>query len=150
MLRYYFADVSENVYARFFLNTVAGLTFFIFCYSIVVTKGRTINIFFLLPAAYILLTTKKKIREGFLKSIALNKIIALEIIIFSLFSFCWYRWLNTNNFSVVTIPHGDYIFYSSVTEYLNLFGRENIYLDYVYAAQTNVSPYHYYELWIGS
>ena len=149
-IRGVFGFNNRNDVTRFFFNSLTGLTFFVFVYSLMRTHAATINIFLVIPLAYMFISrdNTQKFPLKVFGSLMLSKKTITELFIFSLIAFTWNFAFNTDMFLEVNIPHGDYIFYANIAEHLNLFGVENSLLDYVYAPETLPTPYHYYEIWI--
>src|SRR5207249_2410635 len=119
-----------------FGKLVTGITLFVFIFSIYFTKGKTVNLGFLILFSSFLFeykSNRKKIISNSIYSIGYfrNYVrIFAELVIVSLvlFGFKFYMIYSTSGIPV--LPHGDYIVYANLSDFLKETGNENIANDY--------------------
>jgi hypothetical protein len=139
-----------------FINIATGLTASIILLSLFVTVGKTVNLLAIYVAIFFLWTLKKSLdRSEKSTPHRLNWSLIFELLIYgtaiySLFALQIIR--NSNWASVLQAPHLiDWGLYSVNVQTILQTGQENTYnvhnlLDRSYHG---VTPYHYFELWIG-
>jgi hypothetical protein len=145
-----------NLHTDTFGKLVTGIIVFVFAVSIYFTKGKTVNLGFLILFFGFLLEynkNRKKIdstgsyqRRNFRDYAG----IITELVVVSLLLFGFKFYLIYSNSNIPVLPHGDYIVYSNLSDFLKETGKENITNDYIFTKDNGVSPYHYFELWLNA
>ena len=137
--------VPLSTYGRVFWYFFAGLFLLISVYSIVVTTGRTVNIFILPLLYYILKGVNNSEQETIKLSPENNRLPWLEVAFVSLLSV-----VILHLFPESEYKQADSFFYLKIAESLNATGQENIshYNNVYNSAFHGMEPYHYFEMWI--
>ncbi len=136
---------SSPVYERLFLHFLAGLLVVISIYSIVVTKGRTVNVL-MLPIIYFLLRN-----PDVDNAVVSEKPQTSRWVIFGETVFiCLLSVLILNLFPESEYKQADSFFYLKIAENLNETGQENIshYYNQYNVTFHGMEPYHHFEIWI--
>ena len=136
----------SSVYARLFYQFLAGLFVTISLYSIIVTRGITINIL-ILPLLYFLFWSGTKTRlvatVHQLPHIGLKHYLEMAAVAFL-------SLMILHAFPVNGYKQADGFFYLKIAEGMNASGQENIshYFNLYNKDFHGVEPYHYFEIWI--
>lgn len=148
--------ITDRFFAELFFSAFIGMTAWIALYAIIKSGGRTINILWILPAAYFLYQyrpTQDTVRKPFLGF----EITAHHIGVLLLGTLLCYGWEAYFFFwpggaMKYHIPYGDNIYYACVITGLLQTGQENAFsLDNLLLNSESVLlPYHYYELWLAA
>lgn len=141
-------EVSSSLQQVFKL--IIGFFISVIGYSITISKGHTINIFFipvLMSCVFYYFRTHKTIR--FKWAINRNRIkeilsILSVVNIIYVLNFLYIYDFNNNN---LRIHNPDFIYYAKIAQYLGKTGLESFILSPHAKA---IIPYHYFELWITS
>jgi hypothetical protein len=147
----------EKKFFRLFLELVSGLLFTVVLYSIIITKFLTVNDLFIIPFLYhIFLAGRRKIvvpnGRVFLNIFQnLHKdILTLFLIGLPFFLFETFLIYNQSGYK---LPNNDYFYYASLSDALNTFKRENVFLslnEFFPDQYKCLVPYHYFELWLNA
>ncbi|WP_448520451.1 hypothetical protein [Rhodoflexus sp.] len=146
--------ITDRFFSELFFSAFIGMTVWIALYAIIKSGGRTINILWLLPAAYFLYQYWPKqdtIRKPFLGfEITGNHIGAL--LLGTLLCYGWeaYFFFWPGGPMKYHIPFGDSVFYTRVISSLVTTGIESAWgIDMkLSGAYEGITLYHYYELWL--
>ncbi|RHJ94193.1 hypothetical protein [Parabacteroides bouchesdurhonensis] len=139
-----------------FMNCFVGLNFCVALFSLICTRGITVNWFIVIIAFLYYFQTRKQSNYTSLSTNAgintrglLYYIIVFIFFTLSLYSFYYFFSYSaeTNSFRPIEI---DNYFHAQLSEYLKR-GYENTYFTLNLTGDANVlSPYHYYEIWLSS
>jgi hypothetical protein len=136
----------QNPFERIFWYLFIGLLQTISVYAIVVTGFQTI----LLPVPFLLLLFIYKKEPRFEPAKAkVSKSTLLTFVVTTIFVYLFYylqAFISWDD-AYVRFASGDHTFYARVAEYLNITGKENSALEYLYADRFTVTPYHYGDIW---
>jgi len=138
-------SIEESIFG-FFVHQLTTLTLLITLFAVLITKGKTLFILFLLLFIYLFL--KKKILFVIPKKTtkSIVKYIALLIPILSIQFLLQFDLTNLTPF----LPSADVLAYASYASSMVQFGVENKYeaLNHLYPEIfSGIGPYHYYEIW---
>ena len=145
----------QNLYLLLFCKWILGVTFIILVVSIVYSKGRTINLFFILLFLFYLLEqyfiTKKFPKNSigsFNSRIDYKFIFGLLIIIIPVFVWRSSLILQFDEFPIKNLLV-DNSYYAEISKCLVQTGYENTFVisNLISKSYHYSTPYHYYELW---
>lgn len=147
---------SNNPYGELFYSFFSGLIVFATVFSLVATKGRTINIIFIFSGSILLFkyfTKSGSIRSGLLqRAFQFLKrnwiVVVLSTFIFYTYEAVWL--LKSGNFNFI-LPFVDYVDMYNISQIITQTGQENnkfLISNYYFDAFHGISPYHYFELWL--
>jgi hypothetical protein len=142
---------KKTPYYNNFVSQIVGATILVVSGAIYFTTGKTVMLAFLIFPIYTLFTKnyeliyfkRSKFKNYFqINSILLNLLILITLVVgVKLYFYGIYG-------NYLVIPHTDYGTYAKITNYLEHYGIENNYLEYIYPDKFGVRPYHYYEIWL--
>jgi len=142
-------------YADLFKHTVTGLLCWITLYSVVVTKGITVNSILILLAAPFLVKrfkggSKLNLRISFGKKESRGLImLAFALLLLTGIQFLRYDFFNTHllNYSL-----DDYFYYSFIAEKMRILGIEgkDFHMTSLFDPAHYRYPYHYFDLWMNA
>ncbi|GHT22612.1 hypothetical protein AGMMS4957_13050 [Bacteroidia bacterium] len=149
-----FVKIKEPVSAFSILTcSVLGLTFIVTIYSLIMTKGLTVNwMLVALALLYVYYYRKNGKTSAVVSHIqphstSVWKYVCILLTINALF-FCYFMSL------IIDFGHGmfqkyhfDFDYYAKLSQYLNLGYENGYYLVYNFAKYIPPTPYHYFELW---
>ena len=146
--------ITDRFFSELFFSAFIGMTAWIALYAIIKSGGRTINILWVLPAAYFLYqywSKKDTVRNSFLGfEITGNHIGAL--LLGTLLCYGWeaYFFFWPGGPMKYHIPFWDSVFYTRVISSLVTTGIESTWgVDMkLSGAYEGITLYHYYELWL--
>jgi hypothetical protein len=156
IIRSYFFKIKNPVSAFSILcNSVVGLIFVTTIYSIVMTKGSTVNwlvvVLFIIFIFYRAHRKKIKKTEDNISSYRLPvwKYIIIILSINIVF-FCYFVYRITDFNQGMFQPYfEDFNYYAKLSQYLTL-GYENRFFSFNFVSDINTQPYHYFEIWINA
>jgi hypothetical protein len=148
---------ASNAHINLFSKLAIGVILFVFLYSVIVTKGKTIylefiiigtGMLYLLKKENLFLNKKQDIKLFFQIDKKQGLRLLLETIIVAAGWFLWQQLFCRN--IPYAVPGQDVAYYSKVAEYLNMTGNENAFTTYnLFDSKYNAtSPYHYFEIWL--
>ena len=158
ILFYFFRNYFSlnGTYLNCFAKIIFGLVVFITFYSIIITRGITVNLCFLLIFAMLFYEIKKNRVPSHLSLHTKDIFKWKNIFEFLIIAFLLCGWesiflLNNHPFPFV-MPHFDHTDYSTISQFLNLTGEENAFRESnIYdGAFKGLIPYHYFELWLNA
>ena len=146
----------ESPSVHLFINIAAGITVSITLLSLFVTSGRTVNLL-VLYVVIVFLWTLKKSPFGSEKSVTrhLTKALFVELLIYgtAIYSLFALEIIRRSDWSsILQAQHLiDWGLYSVDVQTILQTGQENTYNvhSFLDAAYRGITPYHYFELWIG-
>ncbi len=146
----------ESPSVHLFINIAAGITVSITLLSLFVTSGRTVNLL-VLYVVIVFLWTLKKSSFGLENSLTrhLTKALFVELLIYgtAIYSLFALEIIRRNDWSsILQASHLiDWGLYSVDVQTMLQTGQENTYNvhSFLDAAYRGITPYHYFELWIG-
>ncbi|WP_143813374.1 hypothetical protein [Parabacteroides provencensis] len=150
LLKYYCFKIKEPISAFSILTcSVLGLSGIITIYSIVITKGLTVNWVLLFLFIIYWFFYKKgyvsiRVKKTYTSSWGIYSVIICSINI-PFFLFFMYRIIDFENGLFVPFSY-DLDYYAKVSQFLGK-GYENGLLEYNFFKYIAPSPYHYFELW---
>lgn len=143
----------ESPFLHLFINIATGITVATTFFSLFITAGKTINLL-TIYVVILFLWTLKKSSFSFPKNAATHFPI-LELLIYgtAIYSLFALEIIRRNDWSSVLQPAHliDWGLYSVDVQTMLLAGQENTYNvhNFLDAAYHGMTPYHYFELWIG-
>ncbi len=147
----------ESPSIHLFINIAAGITVSITLFSLFVTSARTVNLL-VLYVAIVFLWTLKKSPFGVEKNIPLHltKALIVELLIYgtAIYSLFALEIIRKSDWSsILQASHLiDWGLYSVDVQTMLQTGQENTYNvhSFLDTAYRGITPYHYFELWIGA
>jgi hypothetical protein len=149
--------ITDRFFAELFFSAFIGMTTWIALYAIIKSGGRTINMLWILPAAYFLYQyrpTRDTIRKPFLGfEITAHHVGA--VLLGTLLCYGWeaYFFFWPGGPMKYHIPFWDSTFYTRVISALVTTGRESAWgidMELSGGAYEGITLYHYYELWLNA
>lgn len=146
----------SDLYTKTFAKIVIGLIIFVMITSIYFTNGITVSWgFVIIAAAWLILyfnTEKERIIPEILTKhnskvymVSFSEILLVSLIMFTVnFSIIY------NSSGMPNMPSLDNATYAYLTKFLVETGKENATHNFLYATDTGVSAYHYFELWLNA
>lgn len=140
-------------FLHLFINIVTGITVAITFFSLFITSGRTVNLLIIYVAILFLWTLKKSsfsLAENTAKRLPILELLIYGTAIYSLFALEITRRGDWS--SILQSSHLiDWGLYSVDVQTIMQTGQENTYNvhSFLDAAYHGMTPYHYFELWIG-
>jgi len=161
IVTYFLVPGSDKKNETFIAKLISGLIIFVLIYSVIRSKGNTVNIILIVPLSFFLyylrsniLDKRKKNLRGFMLSIR-NEISLIGLTLF--YCLLWYIWqfslyINIFGKEIVYAPFGDSIFYTDIITSLKNNGAENISTikNLLFNTGLERTPYHYFELWVSA
>ena len=140
-----FSDLNSGAIVNFFI----GITLSIIIYSIIITKGITINLLLLLSLGFIYFEQKKHITKtinvNFKKH--LNVLVEIPVVILLFYIPVILSVINSDSYPYLPVSR-DMVFYSQISSFISDFGIESSKIDWrINPDETGMNPYHYFELW---
>jgi hypothetical protein len=153
LIKRYLFGTKDDVSALSILTcSVLGITSVVTVYSIVSTKGITVNWILLLLLLIYRVSMKKE-------TAVINNIqpysspvwkYLLTVCIINAIFFCYFICRITDfEHGMFQIYYGDFNYYAKLSQYLNL-GYENLQFEYNFFKSVAPQPYHYFEIWINA
>jgi hypothetical protein len=135
----------HNQLEQGFWYLFVGLLQAVSVYALIKTGLQTI----LLPVPFLLLFLIAKIKPRVKHSIPLSRgAVALFLgATIAVFLVYYLQAFVSRDEALLRFASGDHSFYARVAEYLNVKGKENSTLEYIYPARFTVTPYHYGDIW---
>lgn len=142
----------DGLFTRLFFYELIGLCLVSLVSALYFTRGKTILLGMLAWGIIFLLYRKSLCTKVDIKAEKVNLslgsiacVISAGIIIYTIFF--------NSIASVYDIPRvfgGDILFYSKLSSFIKRTGIETSVIDYLYAAEAGLSPYHYFEIWLNA
>ncbi|HMG66192.1 MAG TPA: hypothetical protein VK588_00855 [Chitinophagaceae bacterium] len=139
-----FVFTRPESFSEIFYYSWIGFFTIISVFAIIITAGRTI----LLPVPFLIFLITLKIdfkgkdsNSFYSRNLYFVLLVALIYWAYSLLHFVSF------NHNEIRFVGGDYLFYSNVSEYLNVTGKETYAVNYISPEFEGMRPYHYLDLW---
>ena len=145
LLNIFSKNLSNSKYTNLFFATLLGIIFYVCAYSILKTRGLTINIMFIFLAIPVFMPIKKINIKCF--SLRYNLGSVVELFLLSIFFTLFFNFAFESK-----IIQADSIYYLKIAEGLKMSGHENRqHLKNLYVSNFNgVEAYHYFEMWLAA
>lgn len=140
----YFSSIM-SFYGRLFNSFFCGLLIVIFFYSVIVTKGLTVNLLVLPVFYYLFIGNNRHVMIKGTQRLSVRQMPFLEVGFISLLVI-----IILHVFPESEYKQADSFFYLKIAESLNATGQENIshYFNLYNNSFHGMEPYHYFEIWI--
>lgn len=134
-----------------FTKLFSGMIVFVIITSLYYTKFKTLQCGFFIIALFFLIDYFKNKREYITacdsERPSYPRLFA-EVGIISLLIFALRFYFIYNSSGIPIVSHIDYTIYAHLSNFLVKTGQENASLNFIYANEMGVSPYHFFDLWL--
>jgi hypothetical protein len=146
-------QLGETYFQRF-VQLVLGLTTFVICFSIFITRGQTVSLAYLIMGIAFILVNRKEKNTGIELSnnltLKISKRDVAEFLAISTAVFLVRFFSIYSADGIPVVPHADYVYYANLSEFLNFSHKENSSINYPFISELGPSPYHYYDSWVNA